>query len=171
MNTVAVGEGPRHPVIVETVRCPDEQATAALAQALASRPGLRQALITLQGDLGAGKTTLVRHLLRALGIQGRIRSPTYALVEPYDPPGLPIWHFDFYRFTNPDEWEDAGLRELFARPGLKLVEWPQQAGPRLPRPDLACVLHVATDGSRQIELSALSPLGRTLLPEAGRTGQ
>lgn len=90
---------------------------------------------TLRGDLGAGKTTFVRHLLRALGVTGRIKSPTYALVEPYDLPAPaggptmpPAWHADLYRFDDPREWEDAGLRELFASPGLKLVEWPEKAG-------------------------------------------
>jgi hypothetical protein len=87
---------------------------------------LRNAFIELHGDLGAGKTTLVRHLLRALGVQGRVKSPTYAVVEPHEVPGLAIWHFDFYRFTDPREWEDAGFRDVFASPGLKLAEWPRK---------------------------------------------
>lgn len=120
-------------------------------------------MVTLQGDLGAGKTTLVRHLLRALGVQGRIKSPTYAVVEPHEPPGLPAWHFDFYRFNDPREWEDAGFRDIFASPGLKLVEWPQQAGTLPPTPDLAVQLAVQADESRQITLTAHTPTGVKLI--------
>ena len=96
---------------------------------LAAHPAIANAFIELHGELGAGKTTLVRHLLRALGVQGRIKSPTYAVVEPYELPTLStIWHFDFYRFNDPREWEDAGFRDIFAGPGLKLAEWPEKAG-------------------------------------------
>lgn len=103
----------QHP-IVETPHClslqwKDEEDTARFAVRLAAQPGLRNAFIALHGDLGAGKTTLVRHLLRALGVQGRIKSPTYAVVEPHQAPGLNIWHFDFYRFSDPREWEDAAF--------------------------------------------------------------
>jgi len=127
----------------------DESATLGFAQRLAACPAILNATLTLHGDLGAGKTTLVRHLLRALGVPGRIKSPTYAVVEPHTshacpllPAGeaLSIWHFDFYRFTDPREWEDAGFRELFASPGLKLVEWPERAGDTLERVDLR--LHI-----------------------------
>ena len=85
-----------------------EDDTAAFARQLAAQPGIGNAFVTLHGDLGAGKTTLVRHLLRALGVQGRVKSPTYAVVEPHEAPGIAIWHFDFYRFDDPREWEDAG---------------------------------------------------------------
>lgn len=110
--------------------------TQAFAARLAAAPAIAHATIALHGDLGAGKTTFVRHLLRALGVRGRIKSPTYAIVEPHealDCPQMPagellrIWHFDFYRFNDPREWEDAGFRELFASAGLKLVEWPEKA--------------------------------------------
>ncbi|MEO8298522.1 MAG: tRNA (adenosine(37)-N6)-threonylcarbamoyltransferase complex ATPase subunit type 1 TsaE [Burkholderiales bacterium] len=147
-----------------TVVWPDEAACAALAQALAQRPALRHAVITLQGTLGAGKTTFARHLLRALGVQGRIKSPSYAIVEPYELPGLAAWHFDFYRFTDPREWEDAGFRELFAAPGLKLVEWPEHVQGLLPEPDLAVVIVLQTDGERTVQLTAHSPAGQELLP-------
>lgn len=141
-----------------------EADTRAFAGALARRPGLGQAFIELRGDLGSGKTTFVRHLLQALGVPGRIKSPTYAVVEPHEAPGLSIWHFDFYRFNDPREWEDAGFRDIFGGPGLKLAEWPDKAGALLPRADL--VIHIETDAKevRQVLLSAQTPLGLELLP-------
>ncbi|MGH8035536.1 MAG: tRNA (adenosine(37)-N6)-threonylcarbamoyltransferase complex ATPase subunit type 1 TsaE [Lysobacterales bacterium] len=122
-------------------------------------------LIELQGDLGAGKTTFVRHLLRALGVEGRIKSPTYAVVEPYTlaASGLNIWHFDFYRFNDPREWEEAGFRDIFAGPGLKLVEWPEKAGPHLPRPDLLLHIDVLANDARAITLTAHTATGAELL--------
>ena len=156
----------RHPPIVKNLVCPDEAATQALAQTLAAAPGIKEAFITLRGDLGAGKTTLVRHLLAALGVQGRIKSPTYAVVEPHEAhtrQGLvPVFHFDFYRFNDPQEWEDAGFRDIFAGPGLKLAEWPQQADGLLPTPDLDVHLQVSND-VRHITLSAHTELGERLL--------
>lgn len=141
-----------------------EDDTAAFAQELAQLPLLRNAYIELHGDLGAGKTSLVRHLLRALGVSGRIKSPTYAVLEPHrTPDGLTISHFDFYRFTDPREWEDAGFRDLFAAPGLKLAEWPEHAAAVLPQPDLALHLQVTPSGLRQVHISAPSPLGAGLL--------
>jgi tRNA threonylcarbamoyladenosine biosynthesis protein TsaE len=146
-----------------TWQWPDEAACADHAAALASKPALRQALIELQGALGAGKTTFVRHLLRALGVQGRVKSPTYTVVEPYVLPGLAVSHFDFYRFDDPREWEDAGLRELFAAPGLKLVEWPQKARALLPTPDLRLQIDVLDETRRQVTAQALTPCGLELI--------
>lgn len=127
----------------------DTQAFAErLARALQALTPKAHALIELRGDLGAGKTTLARHLLRALGVEGRIKSPTYAVVETYTtagPPALQVAHFDFYRFNDPEEWEEAGFRELFAGPGLKLVEWPDKAGDRLPAPDLVVAIQSLPD--------------------------
>lgn len=153
----------RHEAIVETRRLRDESATQVLAAALAAQPAIRNACIELHGDLGAGKTTLVRHLLRALGVQGRIKSPTYAVVEPHELPGLNIWHFDFYRFSDPREWEDAGFRDIFASPGLKLAEWPEKAAGLLPVADLAITLQVRPDESRQVTLKAQTAAGAALL--------
>jgi len=154
-------------VIVKTppllLHWPDENATQAFATHLAGQAGLRNAFVSLQGNLGAGKTTLVRHLLRALGVQGRVKSPTYAVVEPYSLPGLGIWHFDFYRFSDPREWEDAGFRDIFASPGLKLAEWPDQAFGMLPLPDLEIRLEVNPDQSRQALLTAPCAAGSALL--------
>ena len=141
-----------------------EADTAAFAQRLARAPQLRDATIELHGDLGAGKTALARHLLRALGVTGRVKSPTYALVEPYQTPdGLSIFHFDFYRFSDPREWDEAGLRDLYAGPGLKLAEWPEQAAGVLPAPDLAIHIHVDADERRGVTVQARTTRGGVLL--------
>ena len=140
-----------------------EDDTRAFAQRLAEQPGLGRAFIALHGDLGAGKTTLVRHLLRALGVQGRIKSPTYAVVEPHETAGFPAWHFDFYRFDDPREWEDAGFRDIFMGPGLKLAEWPDKAAGVLPPPDLVVRIDTMDDDTRRVSLAALTPLGGELL--------
>ncbi len=152
------------------VRWPAEEDTLAWARRLASRAEIRDAFIALRGDLGAGKTTFVRHLLRALGVTGRIKSPTYAVVEPHEGaplPGqatpLPIWHFDFYRFNDPREWEDAGFRDVFAGPGLKIAEWPDQAGGVLPVPDLVMDIAVQADDTREVTLRAHTLRGQALL--------
>ncbi len=163
-----------HPVIVKTppltLGWPDEAATEAFAARLARQPGLARAFIALHGDLGAGKTTLVRHLLRALGVQGRVKSPTYAVVEPYELPGLNIWHFDFYRFSDAREWEDAGFRDIFASPGLKLAEWPEKAAQVLPVMDLDISISTLCDGARQVTLVAHTPTGAGLLRGLGIEG-
>lgn len=160
-----------HPPIVgstRTVVWPDEDATLAFANTLAAQPGLHNAFVTLHGDLGAGKTTLVRHLLRALGVQGRVKSPTYAVVEPHevvlaDGTSLAISHFDFYRFADPREWEDAGFRDIFASPGLKLAEWPEKAGRLLPPADFAIKIEAMADQSRHVTLTAPTALGQAVL--------
>jgi tRNA threonylcarbamoyladenosine biosynthesis protein TsaE len=155
--------GVDHLPIVKTLLLCDEAATERLARALATLPDLRLAYIELQGDLGAGKTTLVRHLLRALGVQGRIKSPTYAVVEPYELPDLNVWHFDFYRFSDPREWADAGFRDIFVSPGLKLAEWPEKAAGCVPLADLVLQLEVQEDASRRVRLTAHTKLGASLM--------
>ena len=151
---------------------PTESATQAFAESLAAPPALpslRKAFIELRGDLGAGKTTFTRHLLRALGVQGRIKSPTFAVVEPYDVSSdlgdFQIWHFDFYRFTNPHEWLDAGFRDIFASDGLKLAEWPENAAPNLPLADLVLQLEVMDDESRRATITAQTLVGLDLMQE------
>jgi tRNA threonylcarbamoyladenosine biosynthesis protein TsaE len=157
-----------HPDPTLALHWRSEADTAAFAARLAARPGLRDAFIALHGDLGAGKTTWVRHLLRALGVAGRIKSPTYAVLEPHQTPdGLAVSHLDFYRFNDPREWEDAGLRDVFAAPGLKLVEWPEKAAALLPAPDLALCIEVQADGARAVTLRAPTALGARLLAEVG----
>lgn len=151
------------PAVLHSLIWHHEDDTARFAQTLAAQPLLANAFITLHGDLGAGKTTLVRHLLRALGVQGRIKSPTYAVVEPHQVPGLAIWHFDFYRFDDPREWEDAGFRDLFASVGLKLAEWPEKAQAVLPPADIAITLDTVDENTRQAQLCAATALGQQLL--------
>ena len=153
--------------IVKTLLWPDEQATAGFAQQLASsllhqKTGLN-ACITLDGELGAGKTTFVRHLLQTLGVIGRVKSPTYAVVEPYEVNAGHIWHFDFYRFNDPQEWEDAGFRDIFASVGLKLCEWPTHAQGMLPTPDIAMRISVIDEDQRQVTLESLTNSGAALL--------
>ena len=131
---------------------------------MAGRAGINQAFIELAGPLGAGKTTWVRHLLRALGVAGRIKSPTYTVMEPYTlADGHEAAHFDFYRFSDPREWLDAGFRDVFARPGLKIAEWPDQVAGLLPRPDLRLDIEPAEDEQRQVRVQAFTPLGVALL--------
>jgi len=119
-------------------------------------------LITLQGGLGAGKTTLVRGFLRALGYGGRVPSPTYTLVEPYDIGGRRILHVDLYRLSDPAELEYLGFRDSLSGDTTALVEWPERAGGILDDPDLGIVMHLAGEG-RTAGLEAGSPRGRVLL--------
>ena len=142
---------------------PDEAACEAFARALALKPSLRDAFIELHGPLGAGKTTLVRHLLRALGVQGRIKSPTYAVLEPYELPGLNVSHFDFYRFTDPRELLDAGFRDVLAAPGLKLAEWPEHAAGLLPLADLRIFIQPGDGDQRSVTVQAGTAAGLALL--------
>lgn len=141
-----------------------EHFAAQLAQALQKLlPCTGGISISLQGDLGAGKTTLVRYLLRALGISGRIKSPSYAIVESYETGAFPIWHFDFYRLSSAEEWEDAGFRDIFASAGLRLVEWPGQLPADLVRYDLHIHWALEEENVRHIQLQAGSPAGLQLL--------
>ena len=117
--------------------------------------------VTLEGELGAGKTTFVRHLLQTMGVTGRIKSPTYAVVESYDM--INLWHFDFYRFNDPQEWEEAGFRDIFAGPGYKLAEWPQKAEGLLPEPDIAILIVANMDESRTVALCAHTPMGEQVV--------
>ena len=160
----------RHAPIVKTLRWSGEDATQRFAESLATAPDLTHAFIALHGDLGAGKTTLVRHLLHALGVTGRIKSPTYAVVEPYELPEINIWHFDFYRFADPREWEDAGFRDIFASPGLKLAEWPEKAGAMLPCADMDITIATTPDTTRHVTLRANTPTGVALLHAAPAEG-
>ena len=178
-----------HPVIVGTPEplgsaswlWSDENHTQKFAQALAQQVAIRDAYIELQGDLGAGTTTFVRHLLKALGVEGRIKSPTYAVVEPHEARLFPaasqftrssvpvstdivnIWHFDFYRFNDPQEFEEAGFRDLFASHGLKIAEWPEQALGMLPVADLKLAITVNEQEGRLVICETHTPKGLSIL--------
>lgn len=131
-----------------------------LAQLLVATPSLEHFRLYLQGELGAGKTTLTRALLQALGVTGRIKSPTFALLEPYEVNGKVISHFDFYRMGDPQEWADAGFAETFVRSWLVVAEWPDMARAVLPPADLELQFSVSADASyRTVQLSAGSPIG------------
>ena len=140
---------------------PDEAATRALGAGLARvlEPGLR---VYLRGDLGSGKTTLVRGLLRGLGYAGRVKSPTYTLVELYAVSRLNLYHFDFYRFRNPKEWRDAGFNEYFSDASVCLVEWPEKAAGLLPVADLEVALEFAGDG-RDLTIRAGTENGKACI--------
>jgi tRNA threonylcarbamoyladenosine biosynthesis protein TsaE len=154
-----------HPPILESrsITWTTESDCAAFAESLAHHDALADAFIALDGPLGAGKTTFARHLLRSLGASGRIKSPTYALLEPYELPRLKASHLDFYRFNDAREWIDAGLRDVFAQPGLKLAEWPDKAGALLPVPDLCMHISPLDDGRREVAVHANTPRGVELL--------
>jgi tRNA threonylcarbamoyladenosine biosynthesis protein TsaE len=132
----------------------DAAATEALGAALGRATAVRKGLVVyLHGDLGAGKTTLVRGWLRALGAEGPVRSPTYTLIEPYRLQGREILHMDLYRLRDPDELEGLGLDDNPPEQTLWLIEWPQQGGARLPAAQLEIHLHIH-DGKRKIRLEA-----------------
>jgi tRNA threonylcarbamoyladenosine biosynthesis protein TsaE len=152
---------PNHNHSVLKLHLPDEAATNALGArlALAVAPGLK---LYLHGDLGSGKTTLVRGLLRALGYAGRVKSPTYMLVELYTISRLHLYHFDFYRFRDPKEWRDAGLDEYFNEASVCLVEWPEKAAGLLPTADLEIAFEFAGEG-RDLSLSAGTESGKACL--------
>lgn len=114
--------------------------------------------IHLQGDLGAGKTSLARAFLRQCGVLGRIKSPSYALLESYKVSSLYLYHLDFYRFSDPTEWLDAGFRDLLNHQALVLIEWPERAGNLLGHPDLLIQLAYAAQG-RVATLSAYTVRG------------
>ncbi len=121
-------------------------------------------VIYLVGDLGAGKTTFVRGLLRGLGHSGRVPSPTYTLIEPYDVAGYTVSHIDLYRLRSPDEVDALGLAELGGSETLMLIEWPENGGDRVPPADLRVELGLGSDGQgRVLRLIGTSPIGKSLI--------
>ena len=139
----------------------DESATVALAQRLAARlkPGM---VIYLYGDLGAGKTTLVRGVLNALGYTGRVKSPTYTLVEPYHISGLDLRHFDLYRLHDEEEWEAAGFRDEFDGHNIFFIEWPEHALGLIPPADVKIDFEILAQG-RKVAIQADTSTGRECL--------
>src|SRR4051812_21018038 len=146
------------------LKLPDAAATARLGAALAAgiAPGR---VLHLCGELGSGKTTLVRGLLRALGVTGPVKSPTFAWVEPYRISRLDLYHFDFYRFDKKTEWMSSGLREYFSPDAVCIVEWPERVGD-LPPADLAIQLGYEArsyDDGRRAKIEAHSAEGEAWL--------
>jgi len=147
------------------VRIEKKTKTAAETEALGARlaPGLRAgSIIFLHGELGAGKTTLVRGLLRALGHQAAVKSPTYTLVEPYFLPAHAIFHFDLYRLKDPEELEFLGLRDYLHAQGVCLIEWPERGQGFLPPADVDVFID-SIDDARIARFEAHSDNGRALL--------
>ncbi|MGQ4879562.1 tRNA (adenosine(37)-N6)-threonylcarbamoyltransferase complex ATPase subunit type 1 TsaE [Billgrantia sp. LNSP4103-1] len=143
------------------VRLADEQRQVDFGQCLGKALKGR-GHVYLDGELGAGKTTLTRGLLRAYGHAGAVKSPTYTLVEPYELESGRIYHFDLYRLGDPEELEFIGGRDLFADDALCIVEWPSLGEGWLPTPDLAIALTLCESG-RTARLEARSEHGRSVL--------
>jgi len=138
----------------------DAEATQSLGAALAR--GIAPGIIYLKGDLGAGKTTLARGFLHALGHTGKVRSPTYTLVEPYALEPCQVYHLDLYRLADAEELEWLGLRDMLAEDALLLVEWPERGSGFLPAPDLTVALEYTDDG-RSASLQAGTAIGEQWL--------
>lgn len=144
-----------------TLDLPTEADTLALGAGLA--PALTAGMVVyLSGELGAGKTTLARGILGGLGYSGRVKSPTFTLVEAYKLSRLYLYHFDFYRFETPRELDEAGFRECFGAHALCLVEWPEKAAAKLPAADLTIAMYVAGIG-RRVEVFAATEAGKACL--------
>lgn len=141
----------------------DENATIALAQRLAAqlKPGM---VIYLHGDLGAGKTTLVRDMLNALGYTGRVKSPTYTLVEQYHAAELNLYHFDLYRLHDEEEWEAAGFRDKFDGRNIFFIEWPERARGLIPQADVEVDFEILAAG-RKVEIRAHTKIGKQCLEQ------
>ena len=155
-----------------TLALPDAQATSLLGHALGHAVQRQLEIIrerglqlNLSGELGAGKTAVVRGLLKALGVAGAVKSPTFALLEPYSVSSLDFYHFDFYRFADPNEFGSSGFRDLFGPGRICAIEWPERAGPRLPTADLSIALSLNGDG-RVASITAASQLGQACLTSA-----
>lgn len=140
---------------------PTEAAMQVFAKIFADHliPGL---CIYLTGDLGVGKTTFVRAMLQGLGVVGRIKSPTYTLVEPYELGNKKIFHFDLYRLQHADELLNIGIHEYFSSDAICLIEWPEKGIPHLPSADIVCELNFLAEG-REITMSARSRRGESVL--------
>lgn len=144
-----------------TLSLPDEDAMTALGTQLANA-STGQGTVFLEGDLGAGKTTLSRGIIRGFGHMGAVKSPTFTLVEPYDLSLVTLYHFDLYRLVDPEELEFLGIRDYFEGNALCLIEWPAKGAGFLPKPDLTITISAEEQG-RRVELRADSSRGETWL--------
>ena len=167
----------QYPLTAIDIYCRQEADTASLAKQLAA--SFEQFLtkqsgshlnISLEGDLGAGKTTFARYLIQAMGHAGKVKSPTYTLCEPYPlqlkDHAITIYHFDLYRMRDPLEWQEAGFAEHFDAPGICIIEWPEKAEGTLPGFDVQIQLSAGTDeNERTIRVNALTPSGASALKE------
>lgn len=144
----------------------NEAATLKLGQQLAQIISVGM-IIYLQGELGAGKTTLVRGLLQGFGHQGKVKSPTYALVEPYEQLSLPIYHFDLYRLDDPESLEMIGLRDYLSPNSICVFEWPNKGVGFIPKPDLTFALECKSKGREAIIVPG-SELGIGVLKQGER---
>lgn len=147
----------------QTLTLADESQTLQLGQRLASVL-VRGGVLYLQGDLGAGKTTLSRGIIQSLGHSGAVKSPTYTLVEPYELSGLRVFHFDLYRLADPEELEFIGIRDYFDPGTVCIIEWPDRGGDLIPPPDLVLTLEKVGKG-RSATLQASTENGQTMLGE------
>ena len=153
----------------DVLRTTSEEETIAFGEQFAAWLEIGD-VVGISGDLGAGKTALVRALVRGLGVTGSVKSPTFTLLEPYVVSRLDFYHFDFYRFSEAAEFDLAGFRELFGPGRICAVEWPERAKGRLPTADLALTLQVKDDG-RIAQCAAASDAGVQCLQEVMRTMQ
>lgn len=165
------------PLTAIDLYCRQEADTASLAKQLAA--SFEQFLtkqsgshlnISLEGDLGAGKTTFARYLIQAMGHEGKVKSPTYTLCEPYPlqlkDQVITVHHFDLYRMRDPLEWQEAGFAEHFDVPGICLIEWPEKAEGTLPRFDIQIQLAAGADeNERSIKINAITESGKMALQE------
>lgn len=151
------------PVSLHTLYLADESATLSLGEQL-SACLCSGTVVFFHGELGAGKTTLVRGILRGLGHRGKVRSPTYNLVEIYEIAGVPLYHFDFYRFSDPLEWEEAGFREYFNPHSICLIEWPEKAKEFLHVADLDIQINYSKTG-RTVAIKAETEIGKQCLSQ------
>jgi tRNA threonylcarbamoyladenosine biosynthesis protein TsaE len=153
-----------------SARLADSAATDALGRRLAGPLGAAcqdaPVVVHLDGPLGAGKTTLARGLLRGLGHEGRVRSPTFTLLEPYELEACSVAHLDLYRLADPGELDYLGLVDMLVPGAVVLVEWASRGGDRLPRADLRLTLDYDGD-ARRIACEALSPVGQAVLATPG----
>lgn len=157
-------------VTKQTFILADEMATIALGKKIANlvKTALKQGIIVfLNGDLGAGKTTLTRGFVQGMGHIGNVKSPTYTLVEPYDLQDWQVYHFDLYRLADPEELEYMGIRDYFNSNCCSFIEWPEKGQGMLPVADMIIDL-AYLDEQRQVALQAKTPLGEQLISVLAR---